>query len=120
MKTCKVNLIPMLAMFAALVAIPAYAGGHGAGQLERAGWFCYNTGPHNWVHCLHLDKAVEGKPSVPVKVFSTNGEEFLGSELLLHQDVYAGQPCPQDDLDLWGISADAPDYLACHHFLTTH
>ena len=114
-------LVSAIALSAALMgAAPAVAGGQGSEQLERAGWFCYNTGPYNWMHCLRLEKVARGLPSVPVKVFSVDGEEFLGTELLLHQDVYAGQSCPQDELDLWGVAGDAPDYMACHHFLTSH
>ena len=63
-----------------------------------------------------------GNRSVPVKVFDAAGTTFLGTELLLHEDVYAGQPCPQDDLDEWGVwdlwDFEEP-YFACHHFLTS-
>lgn len=97
----------------------ARAGGHTADQLADAGFACFNSGPSNWVHCMDLDKLISGKRSVPVKVFSEDGSEYLGTELLLHEDVYAGQPCPQDHLELWGPVEGAP-YLACHHFLTGH
>lgn len=97
----------------------ALAGEHTADQLINAGFDCFNTGPSNWVHCMDLDKLINGMRSVPVKVFSEDGSEYLGTELLLHEDVYAGQPCPQDDLNVWGPVDGAP-YMACHHFLTGH
>jgi len=90
-----------------------------ADQLEKAGFDCFPAGPSNWIHCMDLDKLVGGKKSVPVKVFSVDGSEFLGTELLLHEDVYAGQPCPTDELNLWEVLEGTP-YFACHHFLTGH
>ena len=98
---------------------PAIAGGHTATQMEEAGFTCFPAGPiiTNWTHCLDLDKF--GTPVVPVKVFSEDGIEFLGTELLLREDIYSGQPCPQDDLDLWDPDA-VPGYYACHHFSTGH
>jgi len=98
---------------------PAIAGGHTAGQLEAAGFICFNGGPPitNWVHCLDLDKF--GNPAVPVKVFSEDGMTFLGTELLLRADIYSGQPCPQDDLNLWDDES-VEGYFACHHFHTGH
>jgi hypothetical protein len=107
-------------LFAVLLAPAALAGGHTADQMTRAGWDCFPAGPYNWVHCLDVDRILKSRHSVPVKVYSVDGETFLGTELLLHEDVYAGQSCPQDELDLWGPSGDAPGYYACHHFLTAH
>lgn len=97
----------------------AKAGKHTANQLEKAGFDCFPAGPSNWIHCMDLDKLLSGKKSVQVKVFSEDGSEFLGTELLLHGDVYAGQPCPTDELNLWGVLEGTP-YMACHHFLTGH
>ncbi len=102
----------------------AYArGGHTASQLDRAGWFCLNAGPHNWVHCLKpgFDPT---SPSLIVKVFSEDGSKFLGTELLLRADLYHEQPCPQDNLDEYELLPAAPvgpfpvAYRACHHFDT--
>ncbi len=95
----------------------AIAGGHKANQMDNAGFDCFNAGPSNWIHCLHLRKF--GSPVVPVKVFSEDGEHYLGTELLLREDIYSGQPCPQDDLNLWDHDA-VPGYYACHHFRTGH
>jgi hypothetical protein len=96
---------------------PATAGGLTSDQLTRAGYTCVPAGPNDWIHCFLARKF--GQPSVPVKVFSTDGMEFLGTEQLLRADKYRGQPCPQDGLDIWDPLA-VDGYLACHHFDTGH
>jgi hypothetical protein len=53
--------------------------GNNAAQKDEAGFFCFNGGPQNWTHCLRAEKF--GYPSVPVKVFSEDSEDFLGTEL---------------------------------------
>lgn len=108
--------IALLTSLALLASTPAL-GGVTATKLEQAGYACFNSGPSNWIHCLRPGKF--GFPSVPVKVFSEDGNEFLGTEQLLRYDVYKGQPCPQDELDEWDYLGDPP-YYACHHFHTGH
>lgn len=94
------------------------AGGLTSEQLVRAGYICGEAGPNDWIHCFLARKF--GQPSIPVKVFSQDGTEFLGTELLLRADKYRGnQPCPQDGLDIWDPFA-VEGYLACHHFDTGH
>jgi hypothetical protein len=88
-----------------------------ADKLAQAGFFCVNAGPSNWLHCLRLSHF--GNPSVPVMVYSEDGIEFKGTELLLRPDIYAGQPCRQDGGDTWDYNAGL-DYMACHHFHTGH
>ena len=88
-----------------------------ADKLAAAGYFCVNAGPASWLHCLQTKHF--GNPTVPVKVFSVDGTEFKGTELLLRPDIYVGQPCPQDGLEFWDYNADL-DYMACHHFHTGH
>lgn len=95
----------------------ATAEGLTSSQLERAGYACFPAGPNSWIHCL-LEKKL-GKRSIPVKVFSADGSEFLGTEQLLRADNYGGQPCPQDGLEMWDPLA-VPGYFACHHFDTGH
>jgi hypothetical protein len=109
---------------AVLLALPG-AGGLTADELGNAGWGCHIAGPHRWTHC---DKAKEGARSTTVRVFSTDGQTFLGTEQLLHDDVYADRPCPQDDQNPgtgfgahWvDLSGPPPlpgiPYWACHHF----
>ena len=99
-----------------LSAGPAFAGVT-AEKLIKAGYTCFPTGPHDWIHCMRVEKF--GYPSVPVKVFDEAGVEFLGTELLLRYDIYDGQPCPQDDLEEWDF-LEQPPYYACHHFKTGH
>jgi len=113
-------MIVGLTLFMAIASIgTATADRLTADQLSDAGFDCFPAGPSDWIHCMDLDKLVSGKKSVPVKVFSVDGSEFLGTELLLHEDVYAGQPCPTDELNLWEVLEGTP-YMACHHFLTGH
>ena len=103
--------------FSLSVAANNAAAGRTADQLANAGHFCVNAGPSNWLHCLQLKHF--GNPTVPVNVFSEDGLEFKGTELLLRPDIYAGQPCPQDGLQMWSYNPDL-DYMACHHFHTGH
>ena len=111
-------------MMVSLAAIMLFASGSTAqaGQtaekLERAGYFCFNAGPSNFKHCLLLRHS--GNPVIPLKIFSPNGSEFLGTELLLREDIYAGQPCPQDGIDPWDFLGENMPYFACHHFHTHH
>jgi hypothetical protein len=112
------KIIILLMSASAFFAGHAVAGGNTADQLEGAGFDCFKAGPYDWIHCMDLDKLLNGHPVVRVKVFSIDGSEFLGTELLLHEDVYAAQPCPQDDLNLWGDAGGG--YFACHHFSTNH
>ena len=95
----------------------ATARGLNSDQLVRAGYACFPAGPNAWIHCL-LERKL-GQRSIPVKVFSEDGSEFLGTEQLLRADIYGGQPCPQDGLDPWDPLA-VPGYFACHHFDTGH
>jgi len=104
---------------AMLLASGAYAGdGHTAQQLVKAGYTCFNAGPSNFTHCW-LERQI-GNPVIPTKVFSPDGSEFLGTEQLLREDIYAGQPCPQDGIDFWEYLGPDFPYFACHHFETGH
>lgn len=115
----KLLLIVVLLVLLTSTVVAASAQGHNADQLTNAGWFCVNAGPNNWVHCLKpgFDPTSE---SQIVKVFSEDGLTFLGTELLIRADLYAGQPCATDkggDYEL--LSGVFPvDYRACHHFET--
>ncbi len=119
-----VSLLILLLTFSGV----AYAGGHNADrghtadQLADAGWTCFPAGPHGWTHCLKpgFDPT---SPSQIVKVFDVGGSPFLGTELLLRDDLYRGQPCPQDNLAEYDLLPADPDgfpvdYRACHHFDT--
>jgi len=107
-----------------LVPSAALAGNHTADHLADHGYTCFNAGPisTNWMHCIKDQHLASGGPAVPVKVFSEDGSEFLGTELLLRAaDIYNGQPCPQDGLETWeGPAGPGDAYVACHHFHTGH
>lgn len=90
---------------------------HSAEQLSNAGWNCVPAGPNDWIHCFAPGAGTS--PTVQVKVFGVTGEPYLGTELLIHRDIYNGQPCPQDGLETYDAVAGTP-YMACHHFETSH
>lgn len=115
----RLKMIILLLCTSAFFAGPVGAKGHNADQLADAGFDCFPAGPNLWIHCMDVDKLLGGHRVVSVKVFSVEGTDYLGTELLLHEDVYAAQPCPQDDLNLWGPLGDTGFY-ACHHFSTDH
>ena len=103
----------MLAFLMMMVFVSTVgAGGQTSEQLERAGWTCFPAGPDDWTHCWKKDPA-DGPSTIPVKVFSEDGSDFLSTELLIRADLYNGQPCPQEG---GGEYADPGfGYRACHH-----
>jgi hypothetical protein len=107
-------------LLAAFMVSGTAQAGNTAAKLKRAGYACFNDGPSNWTHCWIESKI--GNQVIPIKVFSEDGTEFLGTELLLRDDVYRGQPCPQDGLALWEFLdfGDGLGYFACHAFYTGH
>jgi hypothetical protein len=67
--------------------------------------------------------------NLSVKVFETTdvnatSAEFLGTELLIRADLYAGQPCAQNGGEYELLPASESglpvDYRACHHYATSH
>lgn len=132
-KMLKLKMIGVLAaMLLLMLAVTvAYAQGHTYDQLENAGWFCVNTGPHNWKHCFVPNSfppapGPSGKlpATIQVSVFDVAGEQFLGTELLIRHDLYEkglAQPCPQDGGEPYhDIFPDTGlPYYACHHFDTS-
>ena len=93
--------------------------GHTEAQLSNA-YTCFTDGPSAFRHCWIASKV--GNPVIPVKVFSPDGMTYLGTEQLLRDDIYAGQPCTQDGIDLWDFLdfGGGLGYFACHHFFTGH
>jgi hypothetical protein len=121
-KENSVKIRSVTTLMAAMVVVSLFSSGANAGgltsdQLVAAGYDCFPAGPNDWTHCLLGRKF--GQRAIPVKVFSVDGSEFLGTEQLLRDDIYAGQPCPQDGLGQWD-SQGVPGYFACHHFETGH
>jgi hypothetical protein len=121
-------IIVVALSFVLLAAGGAFAGGKGPAQLTRAGWLCVNAGPDDYVHCFPPG-AFRADASVAVRVFETTdtGAEsahYLGTELLIRDDLYAGQPCAQNDGEYELLPASETglpaDYRACHHYATEH
>ena len=112
----------VLLLFMAVAAVSAH--GHTPDQLLNAGWFMCIPGdseappPDNWTHCLRNNPFVPDPPAtVQVKVFGEGGHPFLGTEILIHEDVYKYQPCETDGGGLYHYLGFIP-YYACHHFST--
>ncbi len=96
---------------------------HDLGQRSASGWTCVPI-PALGVHCFPPGAFVSD-PSITVQVFATEDPAdtdapFLGTEVLIRADLYAGQPCPAQggEYDLLPAS-ETPfpvDYRACHHY----
>ena len=119
MKTKIFALLITIALLALAVTAVA-AAGESPAKLTKAGWMCINAGPHNWVHCVK--HGFTGN-TVNVKVFDTQDPgateaPFLGTELLIHKDIYNGQPCPQNGEEAYdNLEPEVGlPYFACHHF----
>jgi len=129
------KLIFLLAVLLLLIVVSTVsAHGNDSGKLSNAGWGCMIAGDHGWVHCFAPGKSMtQGKTSV-VQVFDCQspdcvdlgggafsgvGHPFLGTELLIHADVYNGQPCATDGGEPYHFLGFIPFY-ACHHFETPH
>lgn len=100
--------------------------GSATGNLERLsahGWMCVPI-PQLGVHCFGPG-AFSASPSVPVRVFDTDdpthsAAPYLGTEILIRADLYAGQPCAAEGGEYELLPAsETPfpvDYRACHHY----
>lgn len=120
------TLMTMVGLLLAMAAGPATAQGRGltAETLQQAGWTCLDQEGHLPTPCLPDAEAVfagEAATSI-VLTFGPDGRDFWGTELLLHHDLYNGQPCPQDQVaggdggyvDL--LPLNGIPYFVCHHF----
>jgi hypothetical protein len=65
--------------------------------------------------------------TINIKVFETTDvsaetAEYLGTELLMHADIYNQQGCPQEGHDTYEdlYPTTGMPYYACHHFDTDH
>lgn len=105
-----VALVAMLAIAFVASGSRAEAGGPDMGSLENAGYTCLDIA--GGMHCFKNLPA--GQTAVPVMVFNYDGE-FEGTELLIASDLYAGQPCPQQELEEY-LDLGALGYRACHHY----
>lgn len=112
-------------------ATPALAGPE-PDRPARAGWTCFEH-LEAW-HCgPKVDELLAGDEPSTVTMLTwgldDQGEpdEFWGTELLVHDAVYAGQPCPQDPLRILGDGSPGAyidvaelgvpmPYVVCHRF----
>jgi hypothetical protein len=112
-----IGLTASVLLLVGLAAGPALARGVTTDQLERAGAVCFPV--EGQPHCI-VPGGLASDTSIPILVFDGWGAQgtFLGTELLLRADLYAGQPCPQDEvLFLPGAATGlGADYYACHHY----
>lgn len=109
----------------AVLAISGVASAHGVSpaQLSSSGWMCVNV-PGLGVHCF-APGAFRSSPSVQVLVFDTTDPgavdaPFHGTEILIRDDIYKGQPCPTEGIEEYTLlpADETPfpvDYRACHH-----
>lgn len=123
----RASLFILPAVVAAVLAGVALGNPAGTTDMEQAKaahWDCSPQVPiFGYFHCAPAGKAsvldiVSGEaspPSVVLRVFNLDGS-FAGTETLLRADLYAGQPCPQDNLEEWGLLSLPVDYRACHNF----
>ena len=122
----KVGIVVVIAALATLLLLVTIAsangGGHNQAQLERAGWACPNLGPKNWAHCFPpgIGQTAGPASTIQVKIFDDEHDfAFLGTELLIHEDLFAGQPCEQDGGSFtYLFPLNGLPYYACHHFDT--
>lgn len=117
MKRSMGALIASAALLAALAG-PVSAGGVSPAQLQRAGWDCFNV-PTLGVHCSPpgVTPIGSGNATPLLYFFNTTDPnetdtEFSGTEQILLEDAYHGQPCPQEGEDEWH---DLGPIRACHH-----
>ncbi|MDX1619700.1 MAG: hypothetical protein R3320_01830 [Nitriliruptorales bacterium] len=118
-------ILSAAALFLAAMAAPALARGPSPERLDDAGWFCFSHVPEA-VHCLpDGDALARGAPTSIILTWGTATGDFWGTELLIHEDLYNGQPCPQDDvggepttyIHLSELPEPLPlPYYVCHHF----
>ena len=109
----------LIAAAAAAFATVAFsADGHTQAQLEKAGWECV-TPPNDNVHCTQSLAALGTAHRVTFRVFDVDTGAYLGTEMLIHEDVFNGEPCPTDppsrQYTYLGPILNLP-YYACHRY----
>lgn len=94
----------------------AEAGGRTMSQAVNAGWNCSIPPGEEDYHCFKKDPfSSSPPPTVQVLIFSGIDQSFEGTEILWRNDIYSGQPCPQDSLVFLPFG-----YTACHHYDRGH
>jgi hypothetical protein len=132
-KSTSTILLVGLAAVAAIALSAAGAGAATQSQLEKAGWTCITAPPlTDEQHCFGpkgFDRFItEDAKAVKALVFDPSGQEFLGVELNVRDDVFHGQPCPTDPSQTDPVTYNYTDlypmfglhYWACHRFDSDH
>ncbi len=124
MKFKVTGVLVLLLLLALTLTSVVSAGANSPAQRGKAGWLCMPAGPNNWVHCFPPG-AFSSSASISVQVFETSDvtstdAAFHGTEILIRDDLYAGQPCITEGGGeyefLPSIATGLPfDYRACHH-----
>ena len=124
-------------LVAVVIAVAAALAGSAGGasqatwqQAADAGWQCdpevlifgyYHCAPPGGPSVTDLI-AGTNEPIIVLRVFSPDAERtertLVGIERLIRADLYAGQPCRQDNLATWDLLDFPTDYYACHNFDT--
>jgi hypothetical protein len=117
-----------VALSMAVLIIPIAISGQSRGglspkQLSDSGWTCFNV-PGLGVHCSAPGQ--EWPPTGPTAqllyFFNTTDPtsdtpDFTGTETLLRDDLYRGQPCPTEasgEYMFLGDLGGGAEYWACH------
>ena len=123
--TILLALTAALALSLALVSqSAAKRGGLSAGQLNSHGWTCFDV-PSLGVHC-----SPPGQPWPPTKphqqllyffnttLTTSTVPDFTGTESLLRDDHFHGQPCPTEGGEYTNLGfLNLPNYWGCHRQL---
>lgn len=112
-----------------LFAVPATsAGGVSPAKLVKAGWDCIVV--FDAVHCAPpggLARVLDGSArTMTFLVFEGEDPEaqdatFLGTEIIIRDDIFHGQPCPTDPPGEYTHLGSGPhniglNYWACHQY----
>jgi hypothetical protein len=126
-------LLVLVGVVGLLLALPMTAastpGGLSPAQLNDHGWTCFNVDPPGPV-ALGVHCAAPGQewpptgPTAQLLYFFTEDDpestvpSFTGTETLLRDDKYHGQPCPTEPSGEYGLlgslAPGGPVYWGCH------
>ncbi len=133
-KSTSTGLLVGLLAVAAMAVSAASAGAVTTSQLTKNDqWTCITAPPlTDDQHCFGpkgFDRFVtEDAKAVKALVFDPSGQEFLGVEINIRDDVFHNQPCPTDPSQTDPVTYTYTDlyplfglhYWACHRFDSDH
>ena len=116
-------LVPAVVVLALPLTASSKAGGLSPGQLQDQGWTCFDV-PGLGVHCATPSEAVPfTERTVQLLYFfnttdpSSRVPDFTGTETLIRDDAFHGQPCPTEpsgEFTNIGDLGGGVEYWACH------